>query len=391
MNKSRKNSKLVLMLAIMLTSLFVKLNAQEKGYWQLERIESINKEEVSGNLSRKVTGEAGDLLYTFNGANTTFVVKASWDALPKTLKPGDNVSFPAMLKIEKFVRPQSHFSPVSSMQFVSLSSSGTFEQRKMNAGYCNTSLRVSASTSDAPGKALESERKTVSIRVPASPEQLKGELFIIKVRLGSSLAFREHYYIYKWHKGQAPVVIQEKVQGSAWQLDRIETKNKEQVVGKLSRKVTGEAGDLLYTFNSTNITFVVKASWDALPKTLKPGDNVSFPAMLKIEKFVRPQSHFSPVSSMQFVSLCSSGTFEQRKMNAGYCNTSLRVSASTSDAPGKALESERKTVSIRVPESPEQLKGELFIIKVRMGSSLAFREYYYIYKWHADKTSKTKQ
>ncbi len=357
--------------------------AQETGYWKLERIETDNKLDVSGQLSREVTGEAGNLVYTYdNGTHSKLVVKGSWTPLPEIIHPNDEASFRAQLKIEEFQPPKSHLSPILTMSFVSWYSSGSIENMKGNTAYCHSTLTVKATTSADPKKNIPTASGLVTIKGPESPAKLKGEYLIIKVRMGGSLAYRDYFYVYKWQQGRAPAVTIDNDQTFVWKLERIETDNKLDVSGQLSREVTGEAGNLVYTYdNGTHSKLVVKGSWTPLPEIIHPNDEASFRAQLKIEEFQPPKSHLSPILTMSFVSWYSSGSIENMKGNTAYCHSTLTVKATTSADPKKNIPTASGLVTIKGPESPAKLKGEYLIIKVRMGGSLAYRDYFYVYKW----------
>ncbi len=372
-----------LLSVILFLSGFFGSYAQETGYWKLERIETDNKMQVSGQLSREVTGKAGDLVYTLdNGAHSKLVVKGSWTPLPEILHPNDEVSFKAELKIEEFQPPKGHFSPIVTMSFVSWYSTGSIEDMKGNTAYCHSTLTVKATTSADPKKNIPTASELVALKGPESPAKLKGEYLIIKVRMGMSLAYRDYFYVYKWQQGEAPAVIIDNDQAFVWKLERIETDNKMQVSGQLSREVTGEAGDLVYTLdNGAHSKLVVKGSWTPLPEILHPNDEVSFNAELKIEEFQPPKGHFSPIVTMSFVSWYSSGSIEDMKGNTAYCHSTLTVKATTSADPKKNIPTASELVALKGPESPAKLKGEYLIIKVRMGMSLAYRDYFYVYKW----------
>ncbi len=177
--------------------------AQETGYWKLERIETDNKMQVSGQLSREVTGEAGDLVYTYdNGTHSKLVVKGSWAPLPEIIHPNDEANFQAQMKIEEFQPPKSHFSPIVTMSFVSWYSSGSIENMKGNMAYCHSTLTVKATTSADPKKDIPTASELVTIKGPESPAKLKGEYLIIKVRMGMSLAYRDYFFVYKWQQGR---------------------------------------------------------------------------------------------------------------------------------------------------------------------------------------------
>jgi hypothetical protein len=104
-----------LYLTLILTLLFgfLSIHAQETGYWKLEKIETKNKEESFGKLTRKLNGEAGNLVFSYeNGNNNSrLVVKGNWETLPEILIPDEIVSLSADLKIEKFTPPTHHWSP----------------------------------------------------------------------------------------------------------------------------------------------------------------------------------------------------------------------------------------------------------------------------------------
>ncbi len=377
--------KFWMILTTILVSGFFNLNAQGNGYWKLDRIETKNKEDVLGQLSRKVTGEAGNLVYTYdNGSHSKLVVKGTWTPLPEILNPNDEVTFSASLKINEFKPPNHHLSPQVSMSFVSWYTSGSIEEMKGNTSYCQSNLIVKATTTDDPKLNIPEVSETVTIKVPESPIKLKGEVFIIKVRMGSTRGYREYYYLYQWESGQAPPINIENNHSSVWKLDRIETKNKEDVLGQLSRKVTGEAGNLVYTYdNGSHSKLVVKGTWTPLPEILNPNDEVTFSASLKINEFKPPNHHLSPQVSMSFVSWYTSGSLEEMKGNTSYCQSNLIVKATTTDDPKLNIPEVSETVTIKVPESPIKLKGEVFIIKVRMGSTRGYREYYYLYQWQS--------
>ncbi len=191
-----------LLTVTVLLSGYFGLSAQEAGYWKLERIESKNKVQALGQLSREVTGKAGDLVYTYdNGAHSKLVVKGNWTPLPEILHPNDEVSFKAELKIEEFQPPKGHFSPIVTMSFVSWYSSGSIEDMKGNTAYCHSTLTVKATTSADPKKDIPTASELVTLKGPESPAKLKGDFLIIKVRIGGSLAYRD-YYIYKWQAGR---------------------------------------------------------------------------------------------------------------------------------------------------------------------------------------------
>ncbi len=184
---------------IILLSGFSSLCAQEKGYWQLERIENTNKVQDFGQLTRKVSGVPGDLLYVYdNGSHSRLVAKGNWSALPEILIPNEEATVDANLKIDEFKPPKHHLSLQVSMSFVSFYSSGSLEDMKGNTRYCHSTLLVKASTTDDPDKNIPRAGKTVTIKAPESPAALKGELFIIKARMGSSDGYREYYYLYRW-------------------------------------------------------------------------------------------------------------------------------------------------------------------------------------------------
>ncbi len=394
MNTNIVIGKFWLISTILLISGFFCLHAQENGYWKLENIETKNEEEIAGKLKRQVDGKAGDLLFTYDNGNNNsrLIVRGTWSQMPEILSPGEEVSVSANLNIEEFVPPKHHYSPINSLYFTSYYSSGSFEERKINAGYCNSKLTVSASTSDKASKNIPSATGSVTIKAPESPESLKGNLFIIRVKLGENHAYREYYYLYKWQAGEPPVISIESVQGAVWKLENIETKNEEEIAGKLKRQVDGKAGDLLFTYDNgnNNSRLIVRGTWSQMPEILSPGEEVSVSANLNIEEFVPPKHHYSPINSLYFTSYYSSGSFEERKINAGYCNSKLTVSASTSDKASKNIPSATGSVTIKAPESPESLKGNLFIIRVKLGENHAYREYFYIYKWQPGNLSPTK-
>jgi hypothetical protein len=387
MTKSEVIRKVYLILTMTFVCGFFNLYGQENGYWKLERIETQNKEESFGQVTRLVKGEAGDLTYSeVNGNNNSqLIVKGNWSPLPEILKPKNIVSVSANLKINEFTPPSHHWSPTISMNFTSYYSSGTFEERKMSTGYCNDRLTVKASNSDDPNKNIPAINKTVSVKVPESPKKLKGDVFIVNVKMGTTNTRREYFYIFRWQTGQPSAIISEPIQGSAWKLERIETQNKEESFGKVTRLVKGEAGDLTYSEvnGNNNSQLIVKGNWSPLPEILKPKNIVSVSANLKIDQFTPPSHHWSPTISMNFTSYYSSGTFEERKMSTGYCNDRLTVKASTSDDPNKNIPTINKTVTIKVPESPDKLKGDVFIINVKMGTTNTRRDYFYIYKWQS--------
>ncbi len=192
-----------LILTMTFASGYFNLYGQENGYWKLERIETDNKEESFGKVKRQIKGEAGDLLYSgVNGNNNSqLIVKGNWTSLPEILKPNNNVSVSANLKIDKFTPPTHHWSPTISLNFISYYSSSTFEKKKMNTGYCSSRLTVKASTTADPKRNIPTVSQAVTIKVPESPEKLKGELFIINVKMGTTNTRREYFYIYKWQSG----------------------------------------------------------------------------------------------------------------------------------------------------------------------------------------------
>ncbi len=363
---------------------FNNLYAQENGYWKLEKIETKDKDEVRGSISRKVTGEVGNLVYTYdNGSHSRLVVKGTWSALPEILNPNDKVSFSANLNIVEWEKPNHHLSPQASMSFVSSYTSGSIEEMKGNTSYCQSNLIVKATTTDDPKLNIPSVSETVTIKVPESSAKLKGDIFIIKVFMGSSTGNRHYYYLYKWQQGQAPAAIEiDDNHSSMWKLEKIETKDKNEVRGNITRKVAGEVGNLVYTYdNGSHSRLVVKGTWSALPEILNPNDEVSFSANLNIVEWEKPNHHLSPQASMSFVSSYTSGSIEEMKGNTSYCQSNLIVKATTTDDPKLNIPSVSETVTIKVPESPAKLKGDTFIIKVFMGSSTANRHYYYLYKW----------
>ena len=182
-----------------LVSGYFNLYAQQDGYWKLDKIEVNDKVEVRGKLSRKTDGKPGDLVYTFdNGSNSKLIVKGTWASLPEILYPNNEASFKANLEIQKFVPPPGHFSPIVFLNFASGYSSGPVEEMKVYSVYCSSSLRVKATTSNDPKKDIPIVNETVVIKAPESPEVLKGEYFIIRVKMGSTNGYREYFYIYKW-------------------------------------------------------------------------------------------------------------------------------------------------------------------------------------------------
>jgi acetolactate synthase small subunit len=255
----------------------------------------------------------------------------------------------------------------------------------MNTAYCKGSLIVKASNSDDPNKNIHAVSDKIKIKVPESTEHLKGNLFIIKVKMGETNAYREFFYVYKWYSGKPSEINDNDIQTSVWILKGIETKNKEESFGKLTRKLNGEAGNLVFSYENgnNNSRLVVKGNWETLPEILIPDEIVSLSADLKIEKFTPPTHHWSPINSLNFTSFYATNSFEERKMNTAYCKGSLIVKASNSDDPNKNIHAVSDKIKIKVPESTEHLKGNLFIIKVKMGETNAYREYFYIYEWQS--------
>jgi hypothetical protein len=200
MNTNATSGKFWLILTIMLLSGFFNLYAQGNGVWKLERIVTREREQVLGKLTRKVTGEPGDLVFSYDNGNNNsrLIVNGSWSALPEILNPNDEVSVSADLKIEKFIPPSHHYSPIVSLSFASGYSSGSIEEMKMSSGYCSSSLVVKATTSNDPNLDVPTASESVSVKAPESPARLKGDIFIIKVRMGSTDGYREYYYLYKW-------------------------------------------------------------------------------------------------------------------------------------------------------------------------------------------------
>ena len=202
MHTSNEIRRIGLILTTIFTFGFFCLHAQGNGHWKLDRIETNSKEDVAGQLSRKVTGEVGELVYTYvNGSHSKLVAKGTWTPLPGILNPKDEVTFSASLKIEEFKPPKHHFSPQVSLSFVSWYSNGSIEEMKGNTSYCQSNLIVKATTSNDPKLNIPAVSETVTIKVPESPAKLKGEVFIIKVRMGSGSAYIDYYYLYKWQSG----------------------------------------------------------------------------------------------------------------------------------------------------------------------------------------------
>jgi len=202
MNTSTVIRKFWMIFIAIFISGFLNLNAQGNGYWKLEKIETKDKDEVRGNITRKVAGEVGNLVYTYdNGGHSRLVVKGTWSPLPEILNPNDEVSFSANLNIVEWEKPNHHLSPQASMSFVSCYTSGSIEEMKGNTSYCQSNLIVKATTTDDPNLNIPSVSETVTIKVPESPAKLKGNTFVIKVFMGSSTANRHYYYLYKWQEG----------------------------------------------------------------------------------------------------------------------------------------------------------------------------------------------
>ena len=203
-NKSIMNKKIVvrtfwLVLFMTFISGSFNLYGQENGYWKLDRIESNDKIETRGKLTRKTEGKPGDLVYTFdNGSNGKLIVNGTWAPLPEVLYPKKETDFTAKLEIQKFDPPPGHFSPIVFLNFASGYSKGTVAEMKIYSVYCKSSLRVRATTSNDPKKDVPKVNETVTIKAPQSPEKLKGDLFIIRVKMGSTTGYREFFYIYKW-------------------------------------------------------------------------------------------------------------------------------------------------------------------------------------------------
>jgi|GEM_PF-2661777 len=354
------------------------LIAQNSGYWKLEKIETTLKDFSAGKLNKQVSGNPGNLTYTDDNGNTgsKFIVSGIWSTPPEEIAPGNLLRLTSQLKIDKFLPPKHHYKPVVDLYIQTYRLTNSFENRKRASTWYHAN--VSGNTKEQDKKVVIDH--TTDVEVPSIDNQTEN-LFIVGVKLGSTSANKEVFYIYKWTKGEKKGPDNEIVSDKkAWKLIDIVPEKKEKISGEnIKRYVTGDIGSLTYIneFGANGMYGIrAKTRWDKLPEVLFPGHTVTIGYQCEVIEYNPPAHKWQPDVKFYFHDYKPTNSVDEKKLNSKLGIMQININSREPDHLFKGND-----FAIINPPVPNVNQPSYYVVRIKFGSTDGSMTYYYVYEW----------